>query len=92
MHQTSPDISNPATLPTADAQRAMNVATATGAAGLGAAILLAFFHQDGFRHLFYAYLASYAFYLSISLGALSFVALQHATRAGWSATVRRLNE
>lgn len=32
------------------------------------------------------------FYASISLGALFFVLIQHLTRAGWSATVRRLVE
>jgi hypothetical protein len=67
-------------------------AAAAGGGGLGLAILLAFFSEEGLRHFFYSYLVSYAFYLSISLGALSFVALQHASRAGWSVTVRRLNE
>ena len=30
--------------------------------------------------------------LSIALGALCFVAIQHACRAGWSVSVRRLSE
>jgi len=39
-----------------------------------------------------SYLVSYMFFLSISLGALFFVVLQHLVRAGWSVTVRRLAE
>lgn len=38
------------------------------------------------------YLVGYLFFLSISLGALFFVILQHLVRAGWSVTVRRLAE
>jgi hypothetical protein len=41
---------------------------------------------------FHAYLTAFAFYLSITLGAVFFVMLQHLTRAGWSVTVRRLAE
>ena len=48
--------------------------------------------DEGLRHLAHSYLTSYAFYLSITLGALFFVILQHVTRAGWSVTVRRLAE
>lgn len=70
----------------------IKIAAAVGGGALALAILLAFFSEEGLRHFFYSYLVNYAFYLSISLGALSFVALQHATRAGWSVTVRRLNE
>ena len=39
-----------------------------------------------------AYLVDYAFCLSLALGALFFVLLQHLTRAGWSVAVRRLAE
>ncbi len=39
-----------------------------------------------------SYLIGYMFFLSISLGALFFVVLQHLTRAGWSVAVRRLAE
>lgn len=39
-----------------------------------------------------AYLTGFAFWLSISLGALFFVAIHHLTRAGWSVTIRRLAE
>ncbi len=78
--------------PGAGVQRGVRIATAVGGGGLGLAILVAVLSEQGLRHFYYSYLANYAFYLSISLGSLSFVALQHATRAGWSVTVRRLNE
>ncbi len=39
-----------------------------------------------------SYLVSFCFFLSISLGALFFVALQHTVHAGWSVTTRRLAE
>ncbi|ASV75501.1 hypothetical protein THTE_2899 [Thermogutta terrifontis] len=38
------------------------------------------------------YLVHYTFLVSITLGALFFVFLQHLTRAGWSVTVRRTAE
>ena len=46
----------------------------------------------GWRRFFFAYLVSFAFVLSLALGALFFVLLQHLTRAGWSVVVRRLAE
>jgi len=48
--------------------------------------------DDSLTRFSASYLVSYVFYLSISLGALFFVALQHLVRAGWSVTVRRLAE
>jgi hypothetical protein len=46
----------------------------------------------GFRSFFHSYLANYMFCLSICLGALFFVLVQHVTRAGWSASIRRIAE
>lgn len=74
------------------APRAIKIALAIAAAALALAIVAATFDEQGPRRFFFSYLVNYAFYLSISLGALIFVALQHASRAGWSVTVRRLNE
>ncbi len=64
------------------------------AAGLGfgiAAAVAAAGHEAG-RSFFFAYLLNYAFTLSLALGALFFVILQHLTRAGWSVVLRRLAE
>ena len=54
--------------------------------------LFGFLRGDTLQYFFHAYLVSFCFYLSISLGALFFVALQHASRAGWSVAVRRVAE
>lgn len=44
------------------------------------------------RRFWFAYLHAAVFFLSISVGALFFVILQHLTRARWSVTVRRAAE
>lgn len=66
--------------------RALAVA---GAGLVGAGIVLGWIGAGSSAYLLHSYLVSYCFWLSLSLGALFFVALQHATRAGWSVTVRR---
>jgi hypothetical protein len=58
-----------------------------GAGALGAGALLA-----DWEHFIRSYLTGFAFALSLALGALFFVILQHLTRSGWSVTVRRLAE
>ena len=40
----------------------------------------------------HAYLLSYFYFMLLPLGALFFIAVQHATKAGWSVNVRRLSE
>lgn len=68
------------------------IAAAVGALGLVVAIVLGFVHPDGFRRFYFAYLVAYTFFLSISVGSLGFVLLQHISRAGWSVSVRRVAE
>ena len=63
-----------------------------GIVGVGAACYFGWRQGDGWRHFLHAYLTTYCFLLSLSLGGLFFVALQHATRAGWSVSVRRVAE
>jgi hypothetical protein len=65
---------------------------AVGVVGLGAAFALASGTSGGWGRFYPAYLASFVFFLSLSLGALFFVLLQYVTRAGWSVAVRRLAE
>lgn len=45
--------------------------------------------DGGPRPFALAYVHNYAFFLSLSLGALFFVLLQYVTRSGWSVVVRR---
>lgn len=50
------------------------------------------FVEDGSRRFFQGYLVAFSFVLSISLGAMFFVLIQHLMRAGWAVVVRRLAE
>jgi hypothetical protein len=63
-----------------------------GLAGLATGFALGWNRGDDLQYFLHSYLWNYCFVLSIALGALFFVLLQHATRAGWSVTVRRLAE
>jgi hypothetical protein len=76
--------------------RAGRWAAAGGAAGIVAllAALGAAYAggEGGSGRFFHAWLVSWLFFLSLALGALFFVMLQHLTRAGWSVVVRRVAE
>jgi hypothetical protein len=69
-----------------------NMAKIAGFVGIIGGVLLGYFMDPGFRRFYFAYLVSFVFFLSIALGALTFVLLQHLTRAGWSVAVRRSAE
>src|SRR4051812_1856543 len=71
---------------------AYNIAKIGGIVGILAALTLGFFLDHTFRRFFFAYLVSYMFFLSIALGGIAFVLMQHLTRAGWSVSVRRAAE
>jgi len=47
---------------------------------------------DGARRIGFSWVLNAWFVLSICLGAMFFVAIQHITRAGWSVTLRRVAE
>jgi hypothetical protein len=67
------------------------ILTLCGGAIVGALLSLAGagLYSGGTRRLLLAYLVAFAFVLSLSLGSLFFVLLQHMTRAGWGVLVRR---
>jgi hypothetical protein len=65
---------------------------AIGIAGLAIGCYLGFTAGESRRLFFHAYLTAFSFFLSITLGALFFVMLQHLSRAGWSVAVRRMAE
>lgn len=69
----------------------LNLCLTVGLGGLIAALVLGIV-SGGMLRVALAYLLSLLFCLSISLGGLFFVAIQHLTRAGWSVVVRRLAE
>lgn len=62
------------------------------AGGLVLAVGHAAIAPHGAKRFALSYLVALAFVLSLSLGALFFVVIQHLTRAGWSVLVRRLAE
>lgn len=65
---------------------AMLIAAAVGAA---VAAIHAALVEHGYRRFMLAYLVAFAFVLSLSLGGLFFVFIQHLTRSGWSVLIRR---
>lgn len=74
------------------AERLWRLAAGVGAAALVGSVVLALVSDGGVKRLAFAYLTSFVWALSLALGALFFVLLQHLTRAGWSVVVRRLAE
>lgn len=70
--------------------RAFRVAAILGVLALGGAAVLA--PASGWDRFYASYLTSFLFFLSLALGALVFVLIQHVTRAGWSVVVRRFAE
>lgn len=70
----------------------MAVLCLAAAAGIVLAAANCWFVSDGLRRFMLAYLIAFAFVLSISLGSLFFVLIQHLMRAGWAVVVRRLSE
>ena len=61
--------------------------------GIGLALAIgAFIMQGDKAHFLHSYLVAFMLFLSISLGALGFVMINHLVRAGWSVTIRRVIE
>ncbi len=90
-HEPTGAIAAP-TVPPRRAGRVVRASFLTATVSLVVALLLAALFEDGMRRFFFAYLVNFAFFLSISLGGLFFVLIQHLTRAGWSVGMRRLAE
>jgi hypothetical protein len=65
---------------------------ATGILGLAVAAGMGAAGADGWTRFYASYLVAFVYFLTLALGALFFVLVQHATRAGWSVAVRRLAE
>ncbi len=74
------------------ADRAVNGLAALGVVALVTAGVLGLSAHDHGRHFMFAYLVAFAWVLSIGLGALWWVTLQHLVNARWSIVVRRLGE
>jgi hypothetical protein len=70
----------------------VRIGLVVGLAAMAIALLLAYSTDGGMAHLCQSYLTNFCYFLSLALGALFFVVLQHLTRSGWSVAVRRLAE
>ena len=84
-------IDEPLTIEPRRADRLFLLGLVLAVAGLVLAVVTCLFF-GGLRRLMLSYLTAYMFVLTISLGALGFVMLQHLVKAGWSVNVRRVPE
>ncbi len=80
---------DPARLEQAPASRLIMAGRVAAVAGIALAAAAAFVDQQRFA---FSYLVGFWFVLTLSLGGLFFVVIQHLTRAGWSVGVRRQME
>jgi len=67
----------------------MPIGLVLGAVGLAATFLT---YSANKEHIFHSYLFAFMSALSVALGCLAFVIIQHVVRAGWSASIRRIAE
>lgn len=76
--------------PPKDLGRLQGMALGAGAVGIVASAIGYF--SGAQEQFFQSYLVSYVFWLSISLGSLALLTLQHMTQGAWGLLVRRVNE
>jgi hypothetical protein len=72
--------------------RVFGISALVGVIGLAAAVGLGLAQGDGLKHFGFSYLVNFAFFLSISLGALIFMPIMYVTKASWNVVIRRLAE
>ena len=72
--------------------RIFMIALSVGVVALVVAVGLGFQMNDGFKQFLNSYLVGFCFFLSLSLGALFWVILQHLTRSFWGVVIRRIAE
>jgi len=70
----------------------MGAALAIGAIGLVGAVVAGYSADHTLRRFLFAYMVSFAFFVSLCLGALFFVLVHHLTRACWNVAARRIGE
>ena len=75
-----------------DAGKLFKTAGGVGVVFLAISFALGFGEGDDLKHFSYSYLVSFMWVLSIALGALWWVTLQHLVNASWSIVARRVGE
>ncbi len=73
-------------------QRLPAVGLVLAVVGLGGSLALGLASPAARHQLWHSWLVASLFVLSVALGGLFFVLVQHATQAGWSVVVRRIAE
>ena len=91
-HATNQGASNERLVLGANARSVSVGAAVVAVAGLVVALILGWMSDTSLRRFFFAYLTAFAFCLSIVLGSLIIVLLNHLAAAGWNVSVRRINE
>jgi hypothetical protein len=79
-------------LPEAGRQKLARISLFVAGLFLLLSVLVSNFGEGGLDHYVRAYIHNFCFILSLALGAMFFVIIQHLTRAGWSVVVRRIAE
>ena len=74
------------------AAKVMTIAGVVGVLGLAAGIIQGLVIESELAVFFHGWLINSFYVLTLVLGALIFVIIQHLTRAGWSVVVRRVAE
>jgi len=69
-----------------------NLLLGVGVIATGASAATVTMGEEAATQFWFSYLVAYMFTLSLALGGLLFVMIQHITRAGWSVVVRRISE
>lgn len=95
MHERRPaKVTSPVTTLKDDYARVMSISAIVGAIGIGVAFAMSIVTtpQESYKTFSHAYLTTFCFLISIALGCLFFVTVQHLAKAGWSVTVRRVAE
>lgn len=92
MHH-EPEIPNDVTIPSTSLWAKLPIiGGVVGLVGCGLALFLLFTGGDHKDVGAFSWSFAYMYWLSIGLGALGFVLIQHVVRAGWSTSVRRIAE
>lgn len=92
MHRTVIDIFKENRKLDSAGTRTMRIALIVGVLGLSTSLTFAGRGEGNLARFYSAYLTNFAYFLSLSMGALFFVLIQHVTGSGWSVVVRRLGE
>ena len=72
--------------------KVMRVSMAIGVLFAIVTVALGFLEKDHMGRFFHSYLVALSYFLSVAVGALFFVMLQHLVRAKWSIVIRRIAE